>query len=31
MFFSDGYLSAAKRLKKNYDTAPPDNGKAIRI
>ncbi|KAL0834715.1 hypothetical protein Bca101_086604 [Brassica carinata] len=21
----DGYLSAAKRLKKNYDTAPPDN------
>ncbi|CAN6921692.1 unnamed protein product [Brassica oleracea] len=25
MFFSDGYLSAAKRLKKNYDTAPPDN------
>ncbi|CDY10854.1 BnaC01g14690D [Brassica napus] len=22
----NGYLSAAKRLKKNYDTAPPDNG-----
>ncbi|KAF2540291.1 hypothetical protein F2Q68_00029863 [Brassica cretica] len=21
----NGYLSAAKRLKKNYDTAPPDN------
>ncbi|CAF2149318.1 unnamed protein product [Brassica napus] len=25
MFFSDGYFSSAKRLKKTYDTAPLDN------
>ncbi|KAL0727222.1 hypothetical protein Bca4012_023315 [Brassica carinata] len=26
----NGYFSAANRLKKTYDTAPPDNGKEIR-
>ena len=31
MFFSDGYFSAAKRLKKTYDTELQDNGKEIRI